>query len=1013
VYAGGAREEPNRLQQAEQLIEERRYNEAMSLLSEVMKREPEKFDRAEELMEKIREAREEYNQSYEELLKVLNVETGEQLDEQRAYQIIQRLEELDANPNPASVEAFAQARRSIVFTVNNQEFERIMREANARLDEGAWNEAIDLYLSGFSLHRELFQEAGYGNLQSDRIEAQKQTIRDAVARFRELYDRLQEGIDGAVDAAVNAEAPLEEERVQEMLNVQREALDAWEAVTEAGSTLENLRQDLLPEDESDIPYLSTLRILSRGRQRHETANGISGAMERAVYRHYRELRSTARESYRELFNTGREAYFAGEFEESSADLSRASNHAAALREINNLWLSHLDRVAAVELRPKTGPSREALRSSGLYASAVQGAVEAYLELPEIVRALQDAKEQADTAEEIPAIREARSALRETQNRVTEIRAAVEEEIGSVRSELGGQAGSPAESGQADDAETAREEATRTEVAGAAEQEEEANPLQVLVSVRDELDRRLEELRAEEAQFLTKIATMEYQPYRKDLVQVRQNLDTARSYVEGVEEQIIEDAEPLTVRYPRRSQELVDQSTELLDEAQGGIDSMLEELGEKREYLLEREPVQEAQQEGENLLDTVAEQRSSAQEIAARAQELNRQADLALERGNLRFQEAQAQLQQNNFEQARQKLEQASNAYSESLNYREDPQVRDRIDEDLPELAQRILDRQNQLIVQQVRELINQGKELFFQENFIEAEKVLQRAQSRWRLTHPEDDPEINIWLERVQRALETTSGVRIATTDPLYPDMMQVLNLARQDYRRGVELYEEGNEEEAMERFNAAEKKIEYVKEPFPNNQEAGVLYLRILQYTSPQDFNTIFSNRFSEAKEKLDTVPEEAYRELQVLKEIKPDYQGMDEAIRQAEIATGIRQPPPDPEKLARARELYQQAEEIVEEDVRARFPVAITYLNEALKLNPDYQNAIVLKDRIQAGQGGQVRVVLDSVDQQKLQRAENLFIESRYYEASAIVNQLYQDPENRKNPKLIELKRRIESKL
>ncbi len=991
LYGGGASEKENRLQRAEELIEERRYNEAMTLLSEVMKQEPEKFDRAEALMEEVRSAREEYNQTYERLISILNIGPEEELDEQQAYAIIQRLEELDADPNEASVEAFAQARRSIIFTVNDQEFNRIMREANARLAEGAWSDAVDLYLSGFSLHRDLFQEVGYGELQNQQIENLKESIREAAKRFKEFQPQLEQQTDAALEAVENAEAPLEDERMQEVLEGYRELLGLWDEVATTAGELEALRLDLLGGEDNDIPYLSTLRILSRGRNRSEEANGIAGAIERAVDEEYGRLRTALRDSYRNFFTVGREEYYTGDFEAANSDLTLAIDHAAAMAEVNRIWSNHLERSAALDIPAKTGLSQRELRSSVRYVRTVQNAAEEYLQLPAIAQSTRQAEEQAEQAEEAPTLREAREVLQQNQQRVTELQSQANEFVSTLKS---------------------RAEDTAAE-AGESDESGEGEALQVMNRLQEELRSRMEELRSAEAEFVRRIAELGYQPPREGLSRAEENLDTARSYVEGVEEQITEESEPVSVRYPRRSADLVEESRTLLQEAANGAESVLEELSGQEEYLATRQPVQEARRAGEALLERIGELRGRAQDIAARAQELNRQADLAVEEGNLRFQEAQAQLERGNFERARDKLEQASDAFSQSLNYREDEEVRTRIDEDLPELAETILDQQNQAIVREVRGLISRGRELFFQENFIEAEKVLQRAQSRWLQTHPEDDPEINIWLERVQRALETTSGVRIATTDPLYPDMMQVLNLARKDYREGAKLYEEGQEEEAMQRFREAEKKIEYVKEPFPNNKEAGVLYLRILEYTSPQDFSTIFNSRFTAAREKIETVPEEAYRELQVLKEIKPDYPGMDEAIREAEIATGIRQPPPDPEKLARARELYQQAQEIVEEDVRARFPVALTYLNEALKLNPDFEDAIVLKDRVQAGQGGQVRVVLDSVDQQKLRRAEELFIESRYYEASAIVNQLYQDPENRKNPKLIELRRRIESKL
>jgi tetratricopeptide (TPR) repeat protein len=376
-------------------------------------------------------------------------------------------------------------------------------------------------------------------------------------------------------------------------------------------------------------------------------------------------------------------------------------------------------------------------------------------------------------------------------------------------------------------------------------------------------------------------------------------------------------------------------------------------------------------------------------------------------------EAEALLSSNSFEQARDKLEQAGSALALSLTFREDEAVRSSIDQRISSLADRIITEQNRLVVRQVRDLINRGRELFFQEKFIEAEQTFQRAQARWLQTNTEEEPEVNGWLERVRRALETTSGVELTVADPLYPEMTQMLNLARKDFIEGEQLFGAGNRDRAGEFFAEAERKIEYVKEPFPNNKAASILYLQILQYTQPEDFDTIFSSRFNTARRQIATAPEEAYRELKVLEAIRPGYSGMERAIYDAEIATGIRQPPPDRAKLARARELYRDADRIVQNDIRAQFPVAIAYLNEAINLDPDYDAAVVLKDRIQAGSGGAVTVVLSSVAQQQLKQAEDLFIAGRYFEASVVVEQLLQNPENRRNPRLIELQKRIEARL
>ncbi|MEW5816995.1 MAG: hypothetical protein AB1798_16570, partial [Spirochaetota bacterium] len=121
----------------------------------------------------------------------------------------------------------------------------------------------------------------------------------------------------------------------------------------------------------------------------------------------------------------------------------------------------------------------------------------------------------------------------------------------------------------------------------------------------------------------------------------------------------------------------------------------------------------------------------------------------------------------------------------------------------------------------------------------------------------------------------------------------------------------------------------------------------------------------------------------------------------------------PPDPAKLREAEELYQKALALVKANVKGQFPIALEYLNKAFKLNPESIKIIELKDRIQKDTGGTATVVLSSAAQEQFKLAEDKFIERSYYEALKIVNRLLQDSNNRQYSPLLELKRRIESKI
>ncbi|MCF7914691.1 MAG: hypothetical protein K9L66_05960 [Spirochaetaceae bacterium] len=978
IEVGARGQQEDRLEDARSLIEENRYNDAILLLTQVMKENPRKFDEAEKLLQEVREARRTYNQTYQELIEILDVQEGETLNEQEAYDIIQRLEELDADPNKAAVEAFAQARRSIIFTVNNQRFQGIMQTAGELLEQERYVAAVEEYLSGFTLHQELFDEEEHGSVIENQVDSRRNDIRRLSDQFFNVYTLFSEAQDN-FSASEGASVTGHEQ----LLNIQQQVLELWDGIIENANALEQIRLSILGADTTDIPLLSTLRVLTLGRAESEQPVGIAGAIEQPLVESMQGTTQVLQNRMTDSFEAAVEQFKAGEVGDQEDELF---NSPLQLVEMVTPFIELWEQMHALrrelEIPRKIGPAPRDTQSDRLYVQAVEYAGRNYNQLIELTAELNQLETGGLLAEQLEEIRLARGQLLELLNRFQSAREEIQANLTDF--EAYGQEGVNVE-----------------------------GSLEVIETLQNNYVAEIARLRLVEGNFVKRIAELRYEPAQQLLTQAEEAVGEAEDFVEGVERVIYEESGAIEVRYPNRSIELVNSAQEDASAARSTIESVLAQLNGEKPYIQEQEPIISLQQLGREFLNRIDALTRRRTQVLTRAEELNRRADIALSEGDIRLQQTRAEVENERFELAREKLEQAGNAYSESLSFREDPEVRAIIDEQIPRLADQILFEQNQAIVREVRNLIDRGRELFFQEKFIEAEQVLTRAQSRWRQTHPEDDPEVSLWLDRVKRALEATSGVTIEEADPLYADMMQVLNLAKENYQRGKRLYDRGQRSAAMELFAAAEEKIEYIKEPFPNNRASGVLYLRILEYTQPEDFESIFSSRFREARNNLESSPEEAYRELQVLREIKPDYPGLEDAIYQAEIATGIRQPPPDPQKLARARDLYRQAQEIVEQDIRAQFPVAVTYLNEAIKLDPDYREAIVLKDRIQTGQGGQVSVVLSSVDQQKLRRAENLFIDGRYFEASVIVDQLWQNPENRSNPKLAELRRRIESQL
>ncbi len=971
LFTMGARED--RLMEAEQMIQERRYNEAIELLSTIMKEEPRMFEEAEELMAEVRRAREAYNNTYNKLIEILDIQEGETLNEQEAYDIIKRLEELDADPNVAAVEAFAQARRSIVFTVNDQRFQGIMNEAEQLLADERYTDAVETYLSGFNLHREIFEEDDYGLAIEARVDSVLEEIRGTAGDYNRLFsvyrDRMQD---------FSRETEMVDVVWGELQAVFKQLYEDWLNIHEGADAIEQLRISILDAETTDIPFLSTLRVLNRGRPASEKPNGIAGAIERLLVDSLGTVSSHAFDLLRSEYVTAVELYASGDLIAAERGFQSALNFIDTILPFYERWNDIHNRRAELGVERKIGATVEETRSENIFVQTLENSAARRIELIQLVEGLNEIEGIALTAEAIEDIEVQRDNLVEILQDLTDQKENVAETFGSYDDYVS--------RGVRVDRSTA-----------------------LLTELTRDFDDEISRARMLEGALFTRIVRLRYTPREGIINAAEEDLETARIYVDGFEDTVAGIDELIQVRYPQRGLELAEDAAQRAQTAGEGVEAVLDEIDGEKEYIRQEGEVIALRERGEELLRRVASLSVDSEIIVSAATELIREADLALSEGNIRLQQARNELESERFEVARERLSQAGNALSQSLSYREDPAVRDLIDETIPEIGEEIIFRQNQVIVREVRQLITRGKELFFQEKFIEAEQVLNRAQSRWRLTHSEDEADVNLWLTRVKRALEATSGITIEEVDPLYADMMQVLNLAKEDYEKGIARYEADRNAEAIKFFQSAEQKIEYIKEPFPNNQAASVLYLKILQYTQPDDFDSVLRGRFNTAEEKLDTSPEEAYRELQVLQDIRSDYPGLSDAIYRAEIAIGIRQPPPDPQKLARARELYADAENIFQRDIRAQFPIALSYLNEAIKLDPDYREAIVLKDRIQTGQGGQVTVVLSSVDQQKLRRAENLFIDGRYFEAGALVEQLWQNPANRNNPRLVELRRRI----
>ncbi|MFQ3547157.1 MAG: hypothetical protein SNJ56_02375, partial [Termitinemataceae bacterium] len=471
--------------------------------------------------------------------------------------------------------------------------------------------------------------------------------------------------------------------------------------------------------------------------------------------------------------------------------------------------------------------------------------------------------------------------------------------------------------------------------------------------------------------------------------------------------------PYIAKYPAESIPIFNTIEQNLNEDIQKSQGVLADYRSENPPVLEDPQVRNLRQELEtilrNLQDTLSRVRTAR---AAAQQQVDIAQSLRLE-GDRRYTEAQTALRNQNFDLARQRLQQAGERYDASLAVQESSSLRNLRDQRLLSLAAEISKTENEAVVRDVRRLITEAKRLYFVGDFNRAEDILVQAQSRWKTTNVDDEPEVTYWLTLTRSALSIKTGRTISPTAPLYPEMSQLLSAARKAYEEGKSLLAARKRTEALAAFDRARENIQKVRILFPINQEASLLELQIDQLIDPAAFTANFKKKLDAAQAKLNTQPQEGYAELQDLFTINPSYPGLRTIIEKAEIQLGLRLPPPDPRAIARSNELVVAARRIIDANIRSQFPVALEQLNEALKLNPNNDQAIALKDRIQTDVGGQAAVVLSSAAEREYQRAVQELQNGNTIVALTIVEQLLQDPKNRNSTKLVELKRRIESRL
>ncbi len=967
------------LDKANKLIEDKDYNAAIILLTEIARGDPEAFEETTNLIEKIREMKAEYNLKYEELIEVL----FEQNDLENGLKIIKELQALDPRPNQATLEAIGQAKKGAELVYNLNRFNGIMDRALSLIKDGNFIEAVAVYISGYDLHKEDFDQAGYGNIIEASVNKSLARLSEAAETFRATAGALGTEInnldievfpvDGLDIAGVEEEIRGLHEKLIQMIAFSKTVEDEASNLKLQNSHI----KEVSPESKYDL-FLHFAGQLALGRYGSEEQEGIGSVIEIMWEDLLLSLNNKIDRAASELYAGGLAEYRNSSFTAAQSAMEAANKVYSLALDSYSLWGFYIkvDPAMSLEEAGATLP-QDKLK----YFAAAQERIKETHDFPSLIDTLRELNNIAlktfDTREDfISEIENLDSYRGVLQDRATDWKLSLNQIDGIIK--LGF------------DLAEAKSSAER---------------------MIGEIESLISRLNGAEATIITTAmaadATAAGQRYNSSRVKLAEGVGLA-----GGREVVVGESTRIE-KYPNLALGIFNQVADEVSLLEKSIEGLRAWAGSDKAYILASYDVQQQLKRVDLLQENLEEMKLALLQHQAEAQNNLLLAQRFEREGNLRVDQARAGLRQDNFDRARENIQGALEAYDLSLEYREDENIRRRRDQELPALSQEIIDAENSVVVRQVRTLINRGRSLYNNSRFFEAERVLLQAKSRWADTNPEENSEIMLWLNFVRTALQANSGREIMESNPLFREISQLLNLAVEDYQGAKSLLELGKVRDAIDRLERAEEKIARILIPFPYNQEARILSLRIDQLKDKDAFAEKLTRYYNDARRKSNTNPQEAYVDLKDLEQIIPDYPGLKNSIYDLEIILKIRIPPPDPAKLAESRELFNKARVIVERNQRELFTIALEQLNRAIELNPDNQSAIEYKDRIQIAAGERVQPILGSVAQGQYRLAEEKFLAGNYFEALAIVEKLLQDEKNRNYPPLIELKKRIETRI
>ncbi len=982
----------DRIKEAQAYFNEQDYDSAILILTEVVENNPDRLDQAVDLMDKITEIRNQYNEKYRDLLTALY----EDEDPKRALELIEEMEALEKNPNEVAKQALRTARISMELIYNKIRLREIMDEAKIQLDFHEYNNALVLYETGFELGKQTYDESSLvTEIDKSIVYRAIDEIYKGALNYLETGKELVGGVN-SIKLSINSSTS---EGLETSLATLVGIFNKYSAERSVFSSKSNLIDEnlkIIVASDKNAPerfFLDFARFLLNGRNDVEFFEGIISTTDIFWEEQFLSLADQMDLRMNESYKAAMIAYQSGSLDLSELYLEDTLNYARYNISIYEMLNKRINLDASLNPDEYSASLIEKFYGNLVDARINARVTDSYSKMIELRRKL-EGYEVLDV-ESIEDLYDLRLKL------VADLPLLDAEESlwRTIGDSIDWLEGYQAFSESAED---------------------------ISQLVRVDLSSMKNEMKRMNLDILTRLTDEEYKRITSELAAYVDDFTGYRTLIDGIidDEVVAYTGDDLLMStFPDLALpnliELLENLSILINDTQNIIDTFknsdleITENSEIQEFLVKTELILPRISE---LSEQVDEEEILARDNIFKADGYENQGNKLLD--TVRSIVNSSRADRASYDRARESLKDANNAFYQSFSFQEDLELRINVDEDLASLQQALLDGENRLVVADVRIYINQGKEAYVNRQYTRSRVLLERAQNRWLTTNSEEHPEVQYWMALVDLALQFDRGRSISKTEPLYDEMTQFLNLAYGNFNKGVNLLSRGERDSGVEILNQAIENIENVEIYMPRNESASLLRLRIAQLIDPEQFKANFSNRIDDAWEKLQSSNKstqgEGYVELIDLSKIDSKYPGLQNKITRAEYdILKTRKRPPNPADLRESITLYGQALVIVENNVRAQFEIALTWLNQAIALNPDNAQAISLKDRIQIEGGGQATIVLPTALENRFREAQELYEQANYLSAYTIILELKKDSRSANYSPLLKLEERVKLKL